>query len=175
MKAINLNRREKYIVAGLAAFLLILLVFRLAVYPLLDKRVRLTRAIDVKTIELNEIRQLQADYLMLQEKADSAEANFARRAGDFSLYSFLESLSRDVGIKPSSMKEAPSSSLGDSNIRISTVELKLQGITMEQLSKYLYRVEYSGNNIYIKRMSVTETKKPEGFINVQLQVETVVT
>lgn len=176
MKTINLNRREKYVVGGLVGFLLIFIVFRLVLYPLLDKQERLTRELTVKTSELVEMRRLQADYRILQEKAGSAEANLARRDRNFSLYSFLDSLARDIDIKVSSIDESSStSSQGGANIKTATVKLKLQDITMEQLRKYLYRVEYSGNNLYIKRMAITETSKPEGYIDVQLQVETVVT
>jgi general secretion pathway protein M len=174
MKAINLNRREKYIVAGGACCLLIVLVLLLVVSPLLNKRERLTRALAAKTIELDEIRGLQADYLILQEKAGRAKGNLAKRDKDFSLYSFLDSLARDVGIKVSSMKESSPSSQGDANIKTTMVELKLQAITMEQLAQYLHKVEYSGNNLYIKRMSISETSKLEGYIDVALQVETIV-
>ena len=173
MKAINLNRREKYAVAVLACFIVIFLFFWLILYPPLVKQERLTRALHQKTIDLKEMRALQADYLILQEKAGRAKANLAKRDKGFSLYSFLESLARDIGIEASSMNESSTSSQGDTNIKTSMVELRLQAITMEQLTQYLHRVEYSGNNLFVKRMGITETSKSEGYINVTMQVETI--
>jgi len=174
VKAINLNRREKYVVAGGACCLLVFLVFILVVFPLLNKRERLARALAAKTIELDEIRGLQADYLILQEKAGRARAALDRRSKDFSLYSFLDSLVGDIDIRGNVSYMKPSTSVQkDTNAKVSTVELKLQAITMEQLSKYLHRVEYSGNNLFVKRLSISETTKPEGYIDVVLQVETI--
>lgn len=174
MKRINLNQREKYIVAGLACFMVIFLVIKVLIYPPLDKREKLSRMLAEKTIELEEMHALQSEYFSLQNKAELARATMDRRSKDFSLFSFLDSLVGEIDISGNVSYMKPSSSIQkDTNTRISTVELKLQAITMEQLSNYLYRVEYSGNNLYVKRMSISETSKPEGYIDVVLQVETV--
>ena len=77
-----------------------------------------------------------------------------------------------MGIKDNVTRMKPSTSaVGD--VKMATVEVKIDTITMNQLSQYLYRVEYSGNNLFVKRMSISETSKPEGYIDVVLQVETV--
>lgn len=176
MKQLNLNRREKYVVAGAACFIVIFLIFRLAVYPLLNKRERLTRDLASKTVELKEMRLLQSDYFTLQNKANTARAALNKRSRDFSLFSYLDSLVGDIDIKGNVSYMKPNTSIQkDTNAKVSTVELKLQAITMEQLTKYLYQVEYSGNSLYVKRMSVSETSKPEGYIDVVLQVETIET
>lgn len=174
MKQINLNRREKYVVTGAICFIVIFIVFRLVLYPLLNRSDRLSRAFADKTVELKEIRELQTEYYALENKADRARAVLSKRSRDFSLFSFLDSLVGEIDIRGNVSYMNPSTSFQkDTNAKISTVELKLQAITMEQLSNYLYRVEYSGNNLYVKRMSISETSKPEGYIDVVLQVETV--
>jgi general secretion pathway protein M len=174
MKRINLNRREKYIVAGLACFILLLLLFKGVLSPILNKGDRLSRDLAQKTVDLKEIHALQTEYYSLQKKADLAKATLNKRSKDFSLFSFLDSLVGEIEIKGNVSYMKPSTTFQkDTNAKISTVELKLQAITMEQLSKYLYRVEYSGNNLYVKRMSISETSKQEGYIDVVLQVETI--
>lgn len=60
----------------------------------------------------------------------------------------------------------------DSPFKISQVEMKLKGLTLEQLISYLYNVETSKNMITIKKLSISKTGKQEGFIDAVLQVET---
>ena len=60
----------------------------------------------------------------------------------------------------------------ETKLKITTVELKIQAITMEQLTRYLHGVEHTNNNLHIKRLSIAETGKPEGYIDVVMQVET---
>jgi general secretion pathway protein M len=61
----------------------------------------------------------------------------------------------------------------NSPYKVSQVEMKLQGLTLQQLTTYLYMVETSKNMIYVKRLSIVKTGKQEGFIDAVLQVETV--
>ncbi len=172
MKQINLNQREKYAVAGVICFIVLFIVIQWVVYPLIEKREQLSRALVKKNVELKEIRILQKEYHSLQNKADSTRAALEKRDHNFSLFSYLDSLLGEIDIKGnvSRMKRSTSS-----DNKVNTVDLKLQAITMEQLSKFLYRIEYSGNNLYVKRMSISETSKTKGYLDVVLQVETIVT
>ena len=61
----------------------------------------------------------------------------------------------------------------DSPYKISQVEMKLQSLTLEQLTTYLHMIETSKNMVYIKRLSILKTGKQEGFIDAVIQVETV--
>ena len=50
--------------------------------------------------------------------------------------------------------------------------MKLQTITMEQLTTYLYKVETSKNEVNVKRISIAKAGKQAGYIDAVLQVET---
>jgi general secretion pathway protein M len=60
----------------------------------------------------------------------------------------------------------------NSSYKISQVEMKLQSITLQQLTAYLHMVETSKNMVNIKRLSISKTGKQEDYINAVLQVET---
>ncbi len=62
----------------------------------------------------------------------------------------------------------------ENSYKISSVEMKLQAVSMAQLTAYLYMVETSRNMVRIKRISISKTGKHEGFIDAVLQVETLV-
>jgi hypothetical protein len=52
------------------------------------------------------------------------------------------------------------------------IEMKLEGITLNQLAGYLYRIESPENIIGIKRISIRENKKESGYLDAILQVLT---
>ncbi len=172
MKPVNLNRREKNYVIGGVVFLVVLLFFQLIIFPLLHKRDRLIRSLADKTEELQQMQSLQSEYLVLEKNAQLVKSELTRRDKNFSLFSFLDQLAGEVGIKENVSSMKPSSSTV-SDVKIAILKLKIEAITMEQLANYLYRVEYSGNNLYVRRMAISETSKPAGYIDVTLQVETI--
>lgn len=172
MKPLNLNRREKYYLTIAAGVIGIFLFLQLIVFPISDKRNLLGRMRSEKTEQLVEIRSLQSEYRALEKSAQRTKMELAHRETNFSPISYLDGLAEEVDIKNNVTRMETSAAKVVAGVKIVTVELKIETITTAQLANYLYRVEYSGNNLFVKRMSVSETSKPKGYINVVLQVET---
>lgn len=175
MKYINLNRlnrREKYYVTAAAGVIAVFLVFQLIIFPISNKRERLNRALTQKTEAIQAMRALETEYLELEKTALHAKSALSRRDKNFQLDSFLYGLARQIGINSNVTSVDPSSSVVE-GVKIATVRLEIDTITMEQFAKYLHQIEYSGNNLFVKRMIISKTTKPEGYIDVSLQVETV--
>jgi general secretion pathway protein M len=61
----------------------------------------------------------------------------------------------------------------NSNYKLSRVEMKLDGVTLEQLTGYLYGIETSKNLVIVKKLSISKKEKNDSLVNVILQVETV--
>jgi len=96
-----------------------------------------------------------------------------RRTANFTLFSFLDQLAGDSGLKDHIAYMKPSTTVNeDSGIKISRVELKLQEITLKDLTSYLFKVETSENMLILKRLSITKTGKNSSMISAVLQVET---
>jgi general secretion pathway protein M len=53
------------------------------------------------------------------------------------------------------------------------VEMKLDGITLKQLTTYLHGVETSKNMVDVKRISISKKDKKQRLLTAVLQVETV--
>jgi hypothetical protein len=51
--------------------------------------------------------------------------------------------------------------------------MKLEAITLEQLTTFLYGVETSENMVDINKIAISKTEKIQGLINAVLQVETI--
>jgi general secretion pathway protein M len=171
--AIKLNQREKYYVGTAIVAVVAFAVVQLIVVPLLNKRGRLERTVHAAQQQLQTMRDLTAAYQRAEREVEFAKTSLAAREPGFSLFSFLDSLVGETGLKDRISYMKPSNSEGpDSRFRISSVEMKLQGITLEKLVQYLYKVEYSGKNVQVKRLSISETGKEAGLVDVVLQVET---
>ena len=173
MKPLNLSRREKYYLAIAAGVIGIFLFLQLIIFPISDKKQRLERILSEKTESLSEIRSLQAEYLALEKTAERAKFELSTRDNNFSPISFLDRLAEEVSIKENVTRMEMSPARVVADVKVVTVELKIETITTAQLADYLYKIEYSGNNLLVKRMSISQSSKPEGYINVVLQIETV--
>lgn len=116
---------------------------------------------------------LKTEYETLNRQNDLSKINFNRRDRGFTLFSFLDRLSGQAGIKDHITYMKPSTAGSKDNAyKLSQVELKLKAVNLKQLASYLYMIETSKNMIFVKRLSVTQSSKPEGFIDVIMQVET---
>ena len=51
--------------------------------------------------------------------------------------------------------------------------MKLDAITLEQLTQYLYGVETSENMVDVKKISISKKDKTQGLLTAVLQVETI--
>ena len=171
--AIKLTRREKYAIYAAAGIICLFVIIQFIVFPTVDKIEQQERALQVKTRMLEEMVALKSEYDAIKKNTDVSKVQFARRERGFTLFSFLDKLTGEAGIKGNITYMKPSTSVQkNSPYKISKVEMKLQGLTMQQLTSYLHMVETSKNMVRIKKLSISKTGKQEGFIDAVLQVET---
>ena len=171
--AIKINKREKIAVAAAAVAIVIFLVMQFLVFPLFDKNAQLSRTLATRQQELEEIRLLQAEYRKTAEKAQQAQRYLKTRKRGFTLYSTMETLAGQTGVKSHIAYMKPTTtSQKESPYRLSMVEMKLQAITMSQLLAYLHGIETSRNMISIKRLSISKGEQKADLINTVFQVET---
>lgn len=169
----KLNRREKIIVGASLGLLTVLVIVQLAVMPLLDRSRRLERKLRAEAVVLRDMQRLQIEYQNLRQNARLSSARFSHRQSGFTLFSFLDRLAGEAGIKDRINYMKPSKIVQkNSPYKISRVELKLNAITLEQLTNFLYGVETSQNWVNVAKLSISKKAKNQGRINVILQVET---
>ncbi len=168
-----INKREKIAIGIGAGVVGLFLVLQLIVNPFLESRRRLYRQIGAQTAALEKMQTLQSEYASIQEKADQIRASMAARRSGFSLFSFLDTLAGQTGLKDRIAYMRPSATTQpDVSYRTATVETKLQAITLKQLLNYIYRIETSRNMVKLSRLSVNKTGKQAGTIDAVLLVET---
>jgi general secretion pathway protein M len=170
----KMNKRERYAIMLAAGVIGIFLIVTFVVEPFLSKTDLLKKSLNDKAVVLEQMRRLQSEYGTLTQKAEVSKALFSRRQKGFKLFSFLDRLAGEAGIKDRISYMKPSTKVQkNSPYKISRVEMKLDAITLKQLTTYLYGVETSKNMVDIKRISISKKDKKQGLLTAVLQVETV--
>ncbi len=157
-------------------FLVIITVGYLQLFynPQIDKKKRLDHTIQTKVSTLSDMMLLKSEYLTLIQRSERLKNYYNSRPKNFTLFSFLERLAGETRIKNNiaHMKPSTKSDQNESRYRISQVELKLENVTLPQLTSYLYKIETSDNMVSINKMSISKKRPGALYINVLLQVVT---
>jgi len=169
----KLARREKtYLFLGTICTLAYLTV-QFIVFPLIDRNKQLENEVRIKSNVLKELILLKDEYEIIKQKAHEAKERYSKRKRNFRLFTFLDRLAGDVGIKDNVEYMKPSSTREkDSPYTVSLVEMKLKNINTEQLVSYLHKVEKKSSDVKVRRVLVKDSKKKTGYIDVELKVVT---
>src|SRR5210317_333081 len=129
----KMNKRERYAIMLAAGVIGIFLVVTFIVEPFLSKTDQLKKSLHDKAVMLEQMRQLQSEYGTLTQKAKVSEALFSRRQKGFKLFSFLDQLAGDAGVKDRISYMKPSTKVQkNSPYKIPRVEMKLDAITLDR-------------------------------------------
>jgi general secretion pathway protein M len=169
----RLARRERYLVSVAACCLAIFIILQFLVFPFFEKKRRIQRGLSTKEQGIEEIVRLSSEFRAYQKGSQGVQQSLARRQKGFTLFSFLEKAAGKAQIKARIKYMKPSvSSAGTGPYKESMVEMKLEAITLQQLVGYLYRIESPDDLVNIKRISISENKKEQGYLDAILQVIT---
>ncbi len=169
----NLQRREKMAVMLAGAALVIFLILELIIFPIIDRRARLQGDINSQKLTLAEMQSKKEEYNALTRNTRDMENRLKRRAKNFTLFSLIDQLAGKNGIKTNIASMKPNTSnLKNSPYGLSTVEMKIQALTMDQLAPFLHGIENNNNMVWIKRLSISKGGKNDSLLDVVLQVAT---
>ncbi len=170
----GLNRRERIFVNSAAVFVVLFLLIRFAVAPLWGQQSRLEMALDKKEKTLREILSVQKEVAAINQTIQDAGVGPGKRDKDFTLFSFLDGLAGESGVKNSITYMKPSTEESETeNYRLSLVEMKLEAVNLENLVSYLYKIETSRRMVFVKRLSISRHEKEVGGVDAVIQVVTV--
>jgi hypothetical protein len=169
----KLDRKQMSYVFFGGLFLVALLLYLVVISPALSKQELLAKNIAKRKQDLVRISEIKGKWQSFQrDRSDVQEAIKGR--GGFTLLSYLEAVTREIGIdqriqyiKPVTFPE------GEGKLKPEGIEISLDGINMEQLVHFLYRMEYSGKLLHVKRIKLLRASKEKtSLLKVTLQVNT---
>jgi len=168
----QLTKSQKLTVtAGLICAGAVLFV-QFAVVPYFEARQNVRRAIAANEKVLREIGVLGAEYGVIRQRAEEIRRMIQRRPPGFALFSYLEKRAGDAAVKTNirSMNPMPSAPAG--TYEETAVEMKLDKLTMKQLTDFLYLVESPEEMIRIRRLSLAKMKESPEYLSALIQVFT---
>lgn len=147
----RLNPREKIVVlSGLVILVLILIWFAL-INPYLDSMTGLDRRIAIQKRSLTKSLQLQEQIAVLRQQLATVES---QRRVNKPLFSEVESLTEQIGVREQLLSMRPQPAATQGEFRQQLVEIRLEKLSLVQLVKLLYAVEYRSGGIQVKALRV---------------------
>lgn len=156
---VRLKRREKWFLGLGGVGIGLVLLWVLAGQPALERMKRLDAAIARQHQAVEQLQGMVKQWRQINAQSQTLLDRLNQREADFSLAGYLEELIDATGLndKLKVMKPLPPQGAAVGLTRIS-VEMKLAGLSMEELVKLLYRIEFSEKMLTITRLGVVEVK-----------------
>lgn len=166
---INLNRRERNIVAACAGLVLIALAHWLVVSPTLRKSSDLDASISRAQNQLKELKLLKHEYDQILQETRMIKRRMDEQSPDSTLsVSSLEQIATGLAIADNLTSMKPSRRALDSSLAEDMVEVRLEGISLENLVAYIYAIEKNGPAIAISNIRIQPESRLEGGLNVSM-------
>lgn len=168
----NLTTRERWVLSCGVAFAICLAVFQLVVVPCFEARSNLAHAIEGKKHDLVKIRELQQEYRLLKKAEGDVQARIAGREPGFALFSFIDRQAEMAKVKKQISYLKPTTGTTEQALNETSVEMKLQQVTLNALVNFLLLVESEKDVVFIRRISIQENGNGQGYLDVILQLVT---
>jgi type II secretory pathway component PulM len=168
----RLESRERLFLLLGVVFVVCFLIFQMVITPYLEARQILERSLQRRQNELLEMSILQKEYQDLMQRQGVITRRIEQRSPQFSLFSFLEQQTTAVKVRNRVTSMKPATTELEDGLEESSVEIKLDGITLKQLVDFLVRVESEENVILVKRLAVQKNQKESDLLDVVMNVVT---
>jgi general secretion pathway protein M len=168
----KLGGREKMMVIAGGVVVALMLFYRFGLSPALERLRTLDRLVAVKEREVHEMKVLSETYLAQKRMMEDVNRTLSQRDQDFAIFSFLEDLANKIGIKTNIMYMKPALAAPGELFRESSVEMRLEGIALQQLTRYLYDIERAPQLLRVRRLHIKPRPANPDLLDVTFQVST---
>jgi len=169
----KLDKKQRYLVAGAAAFVLAALSLELIFFPLWDANAKIRQTLQINQRKLAEVIKLDAEFAGQEAKISKIKMVMAARTADFSLFSYLEKKAAQAGVRGHIKYMNSSRGAKSAAFEESLIDMKLDKITIKQLADFLYFAESPADLVRIKRITVSKMKESPEYLSAQLQIASV--
>jgi hypothetical protein len=149
----RLSPRERVLVGAGAVIGVVVLVWALA-GVLAERRTTLQAQIAASERDLAEMGRLRDHYLQLRAERDVVRRTLERGGTDFSLFSHLEGVTRDVVSRDRIAAMNPSTRTVAEDLQEEDVEMRLSGVSLREVVALLYRVEKTDLPLLVSRIQM---------------------
>ena len=149
----RLSPRERVLVGAGSAIGVVVLVWALA-GVLAERRTMLQAQIAASEHDVVAMTRLRDRYLQLRAERDVVHRTLERGGADFSLFSHLEGITRDVVSRDRIAAMNPSTRTVAEDLQEEDVEMRLSGVSLRELVALLYRIEKTDLPLLLSRIQM---------------------
>ena len=166
----KLDAKQRKLVAGAAILVLIALILEIAVFPFWEAKAKLTKAIQVNQKKLNEMSKLDAEFTLQEAAMSKIKRSMSARSADFTLFAYLEKKAMQANVRGRIKQMNSSKGIQSLSLEESLIDMKLEKITIKQLTDFLYFVESPADLVKIKKIAINKMKESPEYLSAQLQI-----
>ena len=149
----RLSPRERLLV-GAAATVTTLLVLWFVATSLGERRQLLAAQIAASERDLKELATLRDRYTRLRTERDAVQRRLAAGGPEFSLFSHLEGLTREVLSAERVAAMNPSTRTVSDDLQEEDVEMRLSAVSLRDVVSVLYRIEKTELPLLVSRLQM---------------------
>ena len=161
----RLSSRERRLLQGAIGVMVAIAFYSLVWQPLQDSQVELAKRIQAKQRDLIEMQQMRDAYLDLMNQFELRQKIIEKADPKFSLFPHIEStVSQVLGGRDKIASMNPQNKDLGGAYREESVELKLNGVSLQQLEDLLYHIEKGAEPLRLTRLQVKKrARDPQTF------------
>jgi hypothetical protein len=166
----RLDKKQRYYVAGAAAFVVIVLILEFGIFPFGEAKENIRQSISANQKRLNEMIKLDEEFVQQEAKIAWIKRAMAARPADFSLFAYLERKAAQAGVRGNIKNMNSARGTQTANYEESFVDIRLDKITIKQLTDFLYYAESPTDQVKIRKIAVNKMKESPEYLSAQVQV-----
>jgi hypothetical protein len=169
----KISGREKMLIIGALAVLIIFLIYQILFVPLL-------RSQDVYQQQRIELENLYSNYQVLTERYLSQKSYYdsfreqLQRKKSFSVLTYLENESQSAGIRDNIEYIRPKGSETNNGVTASSVEIKIDAISARDLLLFLSNIERNRNGLIVSYLRLKPFFKEKEKVDVIVRVTDII-
>ena len=169
----KLQRREKLFIWGGSIILLVVGFYLLILEPMANRREYMIRqTVDLK-LQLQEMRNLAAQYKTLAMRQEQIQKQVSERGQGFTPFSYLENMARQAGLTGQIESMTPvASAAGENQYNLAEFDLRLGGIGLPQLVRFIYSIESSDKVFFVVNLNIRPRYLSPELLDVSLRLAT---
>ncbi len=165
----QLENREKLFIIGGGVILIVMLLIYAAYIPYLHAIERADKSIQVKLKQIEEVKQMQLEYLALKEQLASLESHQGQ-GSRLSALTLIEDLASRIGSRDNLVNIRPQTAQVQGDYRVENVDVRFERMPLAQLVRLLKGLETSQGQIQVKSLQVKQRFDDKALVDLNMTV-----
>ncbi len=166
----NLTKREKKIISAGIILLSLFVAFRICVRPAIGRVRTLRRVISEKSRVLSELIAKSQEYNTVSSELEKIRSEMERQPEERKILSFIEGIQKECGLMQKVMYMKPSANTVKDVYEETTIEIKFQNTSWDELTRFLFKIESSELTLGIKTLNIKRGVRDPNLLDTIVQL-----